>query len=76
MSRKTKTKPCNCEIHNGQEVPLRDFVKHKGHPDGYSDLCKTAFNKKYNIKPKEDIHKKLDLIIQGIEDIKNGKRNS
>jgi hypothetical protein len=51
------------------------FVKHPNYADGYSNLCKPAYNKKYNIKPKEDINKKLDIIIKGIEDIKNGQRN-
>jgi hypothetical protein len=70
MKKEIKYKACKGELHNGQLVPLKEFVKHRNYADGYANICKKCNNLKYNIAPKnkileelEKVNDKLDLLI-------------
>jgi len=67
MKKVIQTKACKGKLHNGELVPLNEFVKHRNYKDGYSNICKKCNNLKYNVTPKERILKELDIINEKLD---------
>lgn len=66
-SKEIKLKPCRGQLHEGQLLPLKMFVKHKNYKDGYSNICKKCNNLKYNISPKKQMAEQLKEISIGLQ---------